>query len=196
MPASAIGLLDSVRHKLRLARYHAKTLLDILAQNPHEGHDDPLRVPLEAHLEGLAYTGTAAAEKTIHAIGIRVITGDPPIQAMIRSAKEQPDQLGALAREFDTWWSGRQRGTRHAQTARDLRNDAAHQIYEKSEYESRWRMRVRNGRPVALDDFAAGYVIELDELERFVERVEKVLQPAGGTGADVARAGLSRSQPT
>ncbi len=51
---SRLALLDSARHKLRLARYHADTLLGILEQRPHNGPDEPLRVPLEAHLEGLA----------------------------------------------------------------------------------------------------------------------------------------------
>jgi hypothetical protein len=40
---SRLELLDSARHKLRLARYHADALLRILAQNPHDGPDEPLR---------------------------------------------------------------------------------------------------------------------------------------------------------
>jgi hypothetical protein len=40
---SALDLLDSARHKLNLARYHADSLLVVLAQHPHEGPDEPLR---------------------------------------------------------------------------------------------------------------------------------------------------------
>ena len=48
-----LELLDSARHKLRLARYHAAALVRVLEQHPTEDLDDPLRVAMEAHLEGL-----------------------------------------------------------------------------------------------------------------------------------------------
>jgi hypothetical protein len=51
-----LDLLDSAWHKLRLAAYRAQALLDVLGLHPTED---------KAHLEGLAYTGTAAAEKTL-----------------------------------------------------------------------------------------------------------------------------------
>ncbi len=58
-----LELLDSARHKSRLAGYHARALVDVLALQPTEDIDNDRRIEMEAHLEGLAYTGTAAAEK-------------------------------------------------------------------------------------------------------------------------------------
>lgn len=176
---SRLQLLDSARHKLRLAAYHADALLRILAQNPHDGPDEPLRIPLEAHLEGLAYTGTAAAEKTIRSLDPHEIPDRASIAQMIRPAmtRERTEEQ-AFAREFETWWTGRQRGTRYAEIARDLRNDAAHDVYEKAPDGPRWRMRIGNREPVALDDFAHGFLRELDELEALVGRAEALVAPA------------------
>jgi hypothetical protein len=47
-----LELLDSARHKLRLADYHAAALLRVLEQHPTEDLDDPRRIAMEAHLEG------------------------------------------------------------------------------------------------------------------------------------------------
>lgn len=174
-------LLDSAQHKLRLARYHGEALLDILAQHPHDGEDEPLRVPLEAQLEGMAYTGTAAAEKTIRALGPdRGDDDHMSIEHRIRAAKAGPSAgERLLASDFETWWMGRQRGTRVAQTARDLRNDAAHDVYEKAPDTIQWRVRIRNSQPVSLDDFARGYQAELDELAQLVERALELPVAAG-----------------
>src|SRR5438067_12664919 len=60
--------------------------LRILAQRPHDGPDEPLRVPLEAHLEGLAYTGSAAAEKTIRPLDPTAIPDRASIAQMISPA--------------------------------------------------------------------------------------------------------------
>jgi hypothetical protein len=170
---SRLDLLDSARHKLGLARYHADSLLGILAQHPHDGPDEPLRVPLEAHLEGLAYTGTAAAEKTIRSLDPDAIPDRASIAQMIRTAVglESAEEV-AFARDFENWWTGRQRGTRYAEVARDLRNDAAHDVYEKAPDGPRWRMRLGNRQPIFLDEFANGHVGELDELEALVARAE------------------------
>lgn len=172
---SRLGLLDSARHKLGLANYHADSLLGILAQRPHDGPDEPLRVPLEAHLEGLAYTGTAAAEKTIRSLNPTAIPDRASIAQMIRTAVglERAGEVG-FAHDFETWWTGRQRGTRYAEVARDLRNDAAHDVYEKAPDGPRWRMRLGNRPPVFLDEFTNGYVRELDELELLVARAEQL----------------------
>lgn len=171
---SRLDLLDSARHKLGLARYHADSLLGILAQHPHDGPDEPLRIPLEAHLEGLAYTGTAAAEKTIRSLEPDAIPDRASIAQMIRTALalESAAEV-AFARDFETWWTGRQRGTRYAEMARDLRNDAAHDVYEKAPEGPRWRMRIGNRQPIPLDEFATGYARELDELEELIRRVEE-----------------------
>lgn len=173
-----LALLDSACHKLRLARYHAEALLGILEQHPHDGSDEPLRVPLEAHLEGLAYTGTAAAEKTIRSLDPERIRSDASISEMIRVVKreEQPLEYRECGRDFESWWMGTQRGTRYAQIARELRNDAAHDVYEKAPDGPRWRMRLEGRRPVALDDFATGYVRELAELETLVSRAEELAE--------------------
>ncbi len=63
-----LELLDSARHKLRLAGYHGPALLHILELHPTEDFEDDRRIEMEAHLEGLAYQGTAAAEKTLRSI--------------------------------------------------------------------------------------------------------------------------------
>jgi hypothetical protein len=62
---SRLELLDTARHKLRLAPFHGDALLSIHTRSPHDGPDEPLRVQLTAHLEVFAYTGTAAAEKAV-----------------------------------------------------------------------------------------------------------------------------------
>ena len=175
---SRLELLNSARHKLLLARYHAEALLDVLAQHPQDRPSEPLRVPLEAHLEGLAYTGTAAAEKTIRSVDPDRIPSHASIAQMIRAtrAPELSDEQRAFAGEFENWWTGRERGTRYAEVARDLRNDAAHDVYEKAPDGSRWRMRIGNRGPVPLDDFAHGYVRELDELELLVAHAEELAE--------------------
>jgi len=171
-----LELLDSARHKLRLARYHADALLGVLAQHPHDGPDDPLRDPLEAHLEGLAYTGTAAAEKTLRSLDPDRISSHGSIAEMIRIGKgtELPVELSSFAREFEQWWTGRARGTRYAELARDLRNDAAHDVYEKAPDGPLWRMRIGSRRPVPLEEFARGYLSELAELEQLAIRAEEL----------------------
>lgn len=63
-----LELLDSARHKLWLAAYHTRALRQALERHPTEGLEDPARIEMEAHLEGLAYTGTSAAEKTLRSI--------------------------------------------------------------------------------------------------------------------------------
>lgn len=170
---SRLQLLDSSRHKLRLARYHAEALLAILAQEPRDDPDHALRVPLEAHLEGLAYTGTAAAEKTIRSLGPDRIPERSSISQMIlaaRACESEPEQ--ALARDFETWWTGRERGTRYAEVARDLRNDAAHDVYDKMRNGRRWTFRMDRRHPILIDEFAQQYLQELAELEVLVTRAE------------------------
>jgi hypothetical protein len=75
-----LELLDSARHKLRLAHYHAAALLRVLEQHPTEDLDDPRRMAMEAHLEGLAYTGTAAAEKTLRSLDVEAMSDQMPMQ--------------------------------------------------------------------------------------------------------------------
>lgn len=168
---SRLALLDSARHKLALARYHADALEGILEQHPHDGPDEPLRVPLEAHLEGLAYTGTAAAEKTIRSIDPERIRSDASIAQMIRIAKSEDQSLEhrEFGREFEAWWMGTQRRTRHAQVARDLRNDAAHDVYEKAPDGPCWRMQLEGQRPVPLE----GLVDRAEELATAVSPAER-----------------------
>lgn len=175
-----LELVDSAQHKLRLARYHAEALLGILDQHPHDDPLDPLRVPLEAHLEGLAYTGTAAAEKAIRSLDPDGIPGHVSIEQMVRAVKgdAQPPDHRDFGRDFEVWWMGAQRGTRHAQMARDLRNDAAHDVYEKSPEGRRWQMRLERREPVSLDDFAHGYSQELNELEVLLVRSEEMARVA------------------
>jgi type III restriction enzyme len=90
-----------------------------------------------------------------------------------RNDLESADEVG-FARDFETWWTGRQRGTRYAEVARDLRNDAAHDVYEKAPDGPRWRMRLGNRQPIFLDEFTNGYVGELDELEFLIARAEQL----------------------
>jgi hypothetical protein len=182
MPRRA--LLDSARHKLALARYHAESLRDILAQHPHDGPNEPLRVPLEAHLEGLAYTGTAAAEKTLRSLDPAGIMGEASIEQMVRMLKapERPEEDQAFARDFEAWWMRPGERWRYAQVARDLRTDAAHDVYEKGRDGPRWRMRLERRPPIPLDDFLAGYLRELDELEALLARAEDLARAPARAG--------------
>lgn len=65
---------------------------------------------------------------------------------------------------------GTHRGTRYSQMARDLRNEAAHNVYGKSPHGVGWRMQVGRRQPVALDEFARGYRQELEELKVLLVR--------------------------
>lgn len=174
-------LLDSASHKLRLARYHGDTLIAILRQEPPDDLEDDLRVGLEAHLEGLAYTGTAAAEKTIRSVSPELIPEQGSIQNMILAATraDLAPEAAAFVQEFSAWWVGRGRRTRYAQAARDLRNDAAHTFYGKTQRGPRWRMTIRGGRgPIDLTSFAEGYLEELDALAELVARAEQLAAQA------------------
>jgi hypothetical protein len=62
--------------------------------------------------------------------------------------------------------------------ARDLRNDAAHDVYEKAPHGPRWRMRVGNRQPIFLDEFTNGYLGELGELELLIARAEQLASAA------------------
>src|SRR5690349_17687874 len=110
--------------------YFSETLLDVLAQNPPDKVGSRLRVAMEANLEGLAYAGTAAAEKTIRSLDPDRISDGRGIEAMIREAKSiESADAQSFAREFEAWWMGSERGTRNGQIGRDLRNDAGHNFY-------------------------------------------------------------------
>lgn len=116
-----------------------------------------LSAHLQAHLEGLAYTGTAAAEK-IRSLDPDRIPERCSIAQMIRAGlacEAEPEK--ALARDFESWWTGRERGTRYAEIARDLRNDAAHDVYDKMLNGRRWTMRMDGRPPILLDEFAQQY---------------------------------------
>jgi hypothetical protein len=93
-----LELLDSARHKLRLSHYHGAALVRVLEQHPTEDLIDPRRIAMEAHLEGLAYTGTAAAEKTLRSIDPEAMSDQMPIQQMLRTVKADGRRRGARFR--------------------------------------------------------------------------------------------------
>lgn len=178
MPSSE-ELLDSAHHKLRLARYHADAVRAVLVQHPSEDPEDALRVALEAHLEGLAYTGTAAAEKTLRSLDPDALS-DPrlDIASMLRIAKADayPEATRDFASRFERWWYGAAPdGERYAPIARDLRNDAAHRVYEKAPDGPAWRIEVTGQRdPILIADFVAGYAHALAGLEQLVCAGEEI----------------------
>ena len=167
-----LDLLDSARHKLRLAAYHAQALLDVLGLHPTEDNDDPRRIEMEAHLEGLAYTGTAAAEKTLRSIDPAAMRDQRPIQAMIGIVKapERSAEEREFGRMFEKWWYAEDQV---AVVARDLRNDAAHRVYEKAPDRPFWRMEIGT-RVIGLADFAAQYGMHLETLAELVDRSEQL----------------------
>ena len=173
-------LLDSARHKLRLARYHGETLIAVLQQHPPDDLENELRVALEAHLEGLAYTGTAAAEKTIRSVDPESVSERLPIQEMIRAALRAGPSEDAVAviRSFEGWWVGRGRQIRCAQAARDLRNDAAHASYAKTQDGPQWQMSIRGGRDIELMTFATNYLDELADFQGVVDQAERLAATA------------------
>lgn len=178
----ALVLLDSAQHKLRLARHHAAALLAVLEfRHPSEDLDDPIRIEMEAHLEGLAYTGTAAAEKTLRSIDPAGMQGQMSVERMIRHLVR--DDAGeadrVFARRFESWWSDRGRGL--APVARDLRNDAAHRVYEKAPDGPAWRMQITGrSRPILLEDFARDYGRQLEGLGELVVEAERCVTTASG----------------
>lgn len=177
---TAVALLDSARHKLRLADYHGSALVDVLGLHPTETPDDPRRVEMEAHLEGLAYTGTAAAEKTLRSLDPTALGDQMPIQTMIAAVKDprRSADVRSFGRSFELWWFG---GDRYAPVARDLRNDAAHRVYEKAPDGAMWRMAVR-GRTIPLRAFADGYSAHLQLLAALVEDAAQLVGPVDALG--------------
>ncbi len=169
---TSLELLDSARHKLRLAGYHAAALLRVLERHPTEDLDDERRIEMEAHLEGLAYTGTAAAEKTLRSIDPEVMSEQMPIQQMLRTVKAdgRSDEERDFGRVFERWWFG---GGQVAWLARELRNDAAHRVYEKAPDGPLWRMEIAD-RTIALADFAERYSDHLGGLMELVERAAEL----------------------
>jgi hypothetical protein len=167
-----LELLDSARHKLRLARYHAAALGRVLEQHPTEDLDDPHRIAMEAHLEGLAYTGTAAAEKTLRSIDAEAMSDQMPIQQMLRTVKAdgRRDEERDFGRDFERWWFAEDQV---AWFARELRNDAAHRVYEKASDGPLWRMEIA-GRTIALADFAERYSGHLGGLSELIERAAEL----------------------
>src|SRR6266542_3363893 len=154
--------LTSARHKLRLAGYHRQALLNVLELHPTEDVEDERRIEMEAHLEGLAYTGTAAAEKTLRSVDPDTCREQMPIHEMIAAvkARERPPEEQEFGRSFEQWWFG---SDQIAVVARDLRNDAAHRVYEKSPDGPLWRMEIGR-RVVPLAEFAERFGDHLELL--------------------------------
>jgi hypothetical protein len=171
-PMTRPELLTSARHKLRLAAYHAEALLNVLELHPTEDLDDERRIEMEAHLEGLAYTGTAAAEKALRSIDPEAMREQMPIHAMILvvSSDDRRREEQAFGRSFQQWWYAAEQV---AVLARDLRNDAAHRIYEKAPNGSLWRMEIGQ-KVVQLDEFAERYRDHLGSLAKLVDEAEQL----------------------
>jgi hypothetical protein len=165
-------LLASARHKLRLAAYHAQALLDVLELHPPEDLDDPRRIEMAAHLEGLANTGTAAAEKTLRSIDPDAMRDQMSIQAMILAVKDRgrSSEEQAFGRSFEQWWFA---ADQFAVVARDLRNDVAHRVYEKAPDGPLWRMET-GGRTVPIRQFAEQYGAHIESLAKLVAEAEQM----------------------
>jgi hypothetical protein len=168
-----LELLDSARHKLQLAAYHRRALLNVLELHPSEELEDERRIEMEAHLEGLAYTGTAAAEKTLRSIDPEALSAEQmSVERMIRIVRTEgrPPEEREFASRFNGWWFAEEQV---AVVARDLRNDAAHRVYEKAPDGPLWRMDIGQ-RTVPLADFAERYSAHLESLVDLVERAEQL----------------------
>jgi hypothetical protein len=167
-----LELLDSAQHKLRLAGYHAQALLNILELHPAEALEDERRIGMEAHLEGLAYTGTASAEKTLRSINPIAMREQMSVERMIQvvRAQEQSPEEQAFGRSFNDWWYA---ADQVAVVARDLRNDAAHRVYEKAPDDALWRMEIGR-RTIPLREFAEHYAEHLDALADLVGEAEQL----------------------
>ena len=134
---------------------------------------------MEAHLEGLAYTGTAATEKTLRSLDPRGMPGQMSVEQMIRHLvrTDAGEAERAFARRFESWWLDQGRGL--GPVARDLRNDAAHRVYEKAPDGPGWRMELTGRRrPIMLANFARDYRHQLEGLQRLVAEAERL---AGAT---------------
>jgi hypothetical protein len=167
-----LELLDSARHKLQLAAYHRTALLNVLELHPTEDLEDERRIEMEAHLEGLAYTGTAAAEKTLRSIDPNAMRDQMPVHAMIReaTAHERPPAERELGSRFNEWWFA---ADQVAVVARDLRNDAAHRVYEKAPDGALWRMEIGQ-RVIPIAEFAERYGAHLTLLVELVDQAQRL----------------------
>jgi len=167
-----LELLDSAQHKLRLAAYHASALRESLGRHPSEGLEDRERIAMEAHLEGLAYTGTSAAEKTLRSIDPEAMQEQMPIQRMLVIVKDdaRPAAERDFGRAFEQWWFD---VDQVAWVARELRNDASHRVYEKAPDGALWRMEIA-GRAIGVGDFADSYGAQLRELSGLVDQATEL----------------------
>lgn len=173
-----LELLDSARHKLQLAGYHGPALLHILELHPTEDLEDNRRIEMEAHLEGLAYQGTAAVEKTLRSIDPEPMRGQMSIEQMLVFVKAdaRPPPAREFGGAFSQWWQAEHQV---AWVARELRNDAAHRVYEKAPDGPQWRMEIGR-RVIPLRQFAERYGAHLGSLTNLVEQAEELAAAAGG----------------
>lgn len=127
---------------------------------------------MEAHLEGLAFAGTAAAEKTLRSIDPDAMREQMPIHEMLRVVKAdgRASDERSFGSDFERWWFGERRV---AAVARDLRDDGAHRVYEKAPDGPLWRMEIA-GRTITLSEFAERYGAHLDGLAELVERAAEL----------------------
>lgn len=167
-----LKLLDSARHKLRLAAYHHGALLAVLELHPTEGLEDARRIEMEPHLEGLAYTGTAAVEKTLRSLVVQATGAQMWVEGMIRilRGRDLPREEQELGGAFNDWWYA---AAQVAAVARELRNDAAHRVYEKAPDGLLWRIEIGQ-RVLPLRDFAERYGTHLESLAALIDRAEQL----------------------
>jgi hypothetical protein len=76
-----------------------------------------------------------------------------PIQQMLRTVKAdgRRDEERNFGRDFERWWFAQDQV---AWFARELRNDAAHRVYEKAAHGPLWRMEIAGYQNNALSNHA------------------------------------------
>jgi hypothetical protein len=83
---------------------------------------------------------------------------------------KRPREEQELGGAFNDWWYA---ADQVAVVARDLRNDAAHRVYEKAPDGPLWRIEIGR-RVLPLGEFAERYGVHLESLAELVERAERL----------------------
>lgn len=164
-------LLGGALRKVAIAEYHARELTRVLDDgNPYE-------IALQAHFEGLVYSGISSEEKL--ALGLALLAGtgtDKDTKRLARRllGREETTELGGQIRD---WLAFRAGGKTLADEARTLRNAATHRFYDKRGGEhGEWHYEVED-RP---GHFVAGLVLEFSETyARHVEQLEPIIATVG-----------------
>ena len=165
----ATELLDGALRKVAMTVFHARELARVLAQ------EGPYEISMQAHFEGVLYSGIAAEAKLAHALALLGGSDANANTSRLVRHLRQDEETEELGQRIGAWLTTSENGTTLASEARTLRNAATHSFYDKRggeqgewHYEVRTSQGIRGGLVLELTD---AYARHLDELRLVIETV-------------------------